>query len=95
MKKLLFIVLLFSMSYSQISSQISSRTFTGEFPVTINGGNFKPGVYYVYPESCDFEFTILLASKNARPTYLAFNPDRYEKVKDLQYHGETIPETDL
>lgn len=49
MKKLLFIVLLFSMSYSQMSSQISSRTFTGEFPVTINGGNFKPGVYYVYP----------------------------------------------
>ena len=35
--------------YGQITSQISSRTFTGEFPVTINGGNFIPGVYYVYP----------------------------------------------
>lgn len=49
----------------------------------------------IYPESCDFEFAILLASKNARPTYLAFNPDRFEKVKDLQYHGETIPETNI
>jgi protein involved in polysaccharide export with SLBB domain len=48
MKKLLLIVLLFFTSYSQIS-QISSRTFTGEFPVTINGSNFKSGVYYVYP----------------------------------------------
>jgi len=48
MKKLIFIVLLFFTSYGQIS-QISSRTFTGEFPVTINGSNFKSGVYYVYP----------------------------------------------
>jgi len=57
----------------------------------------------VYPESCDFEFAILLASKNSRPTYLAFNPEREEKVKHLQFHGEivddvienAIPETTL
>lgn len=46
----------------------------------------------VYPESCDFEFAILLASKNARPTYLAFNPEREEKVKHLQFHGEILGE---
>ena len=46
----------------------------------------------VYPESCDYEFSMLLASKNARPAYLAFNPEREEKVKNLIFHGEIITE---
>ena len=53
MKKSLLIFLLFFTSYaqlpSQMTSQISSKTYTGEFPVTINGGNFIPGVYYAFP----------------------------------------------
>ena len=49
MRKLLFVFLLFITSFGQMSSQISTKTYTGEFPVTINGGNFVPGVYYVYP----------------------------------------------
>lgn len=49
MRQILFVFLLLSTSFGQMSSQMSSRTYTGEFPVTINGGNFVPGVYYVYP----------------------------------------------
>lgn len=49
MKQSLFIFLLFITSFGQMSPQITTKTYTGEFPVTINGGNFVPGVYYVYP----------------------------------------------
>lgn len=43
-KILTYIVLSFFICYSQIN-----KTFTGEFPVTVNGGNFTPGIYYVCP----------------------------------------------
>jgi hypothetical protein len=49
MKKLLLFTILFFASYGCGYGQVANKTFTGEFPVTINGGNFKPGVYYVYP----------------------------------------------
>lgn len=79
MKALSFVIFLFFTSYGQMpTSQISSRTFTGEFPVTINGGNFNSGVYYVYPAT-----RVLDVLKKAIDTLAIEDIPREIKVNDL------------
>ncbi|MDD5650169.1 MAG: SLBB domain-containing protein [Candidatus Nanoarchaeia archaeon] len=45
----LFIIISYSILFSQMPNQITTRTYTGDFPVSLNGSNLKPGVYYVPP----------------------------------------------
>lgn len=42
----------------------------------------------LYPESCDSEFCGGLVFHKVHMPFLPFSEDRYERVKDLKFHGE-------
>lgn len=42
----------------------------------------------VYPESCDFEFCTLLCQHGVDIPFTAFDSIRYDKVRNLNFHGE-------
>ena len=41
----------------------------------------------VYPESCDFEFAVLLHEREVRLPFLPFSSTRYSRVHEQQFHG--------
>ena len=42
----------------------------------------------VYPESTDYEFLLILLTNQVYVPFTCYDEERYESVKDLQYHGE-------
>ena len=44
----------------------------------------------VYPESTDYEFLEILLENQVYIPFTCYDEERYERVKDLQYHGEII-----
>ncbi len=42
----------------------------------------------VYPESTDYEFLLILLTHQIYVPFTRYDEERFERVKDLQYHGE-------
>lgn len=60
-----------------------------ELPIFEMLNNLPREIYpkRLYPESCDYEFMKMLQYMGAELSLTTFDPKRFDKVRDLIYHG--------